>query len=235
MGSGVPASICFRTAAGVRFGKLEGLENRADDGTGERGAHPLEGRGVLLEERRRIDRALAAGGIVFLAELHAGILPEHLVGFEVAQLDARGHDDRVAGRQLLRVEARWDNRDVGHLAVEQRVDAGAFRERLILSAADELGAYFFREQRFEVEDGGAIEKRRDADRADVIRQERAAPCQGIPARRRQTTPEHAKHAEKNIYSAISAASTVEIFKRQRRSPAVLSRPRPYEPSFRSCA
>src|SRR4026209_2628930 len=56
-GSGVPAAICWRTAAGVSEAtRLERLEDGADDGAGELGADPLERGGVLLEEGGWIGR-----------------------------------------------------------------------------------------------------------------------------------------------------------------------------------
>src|SRR6266542_391717 len=178
---------------------LERLQDRADDGAGERRAHPLERGAVLFEERGRVDRGLAACGVVLLPEGHAWVFPEHLVRLHVAQLDPRGHDDRVARGQLLLVEAGWNNRHGGHLARQQRVDAGAFRQRLILPAADELRAHFLCEQRLQIEDRRAIEKRRNTDGADVVRQEGAATGERVAARWEQpSTTEDTNDTEDKI-------------------------------------
>src|SRR5262245_228197 len=159
----------------------ESLENRADDGTREVGGDAVEGVDVLLEERGRVGHVAPAGGVVFLAEQQARVLPQHFVLAHVAQLDPRRHRQGVAGRDLLRAEGGGHDRNRADLADQERVDAGLLRQDLVPAAADELRAHLLRHQRLEVEDRGAVHERRDADRLDVFGQERSAPCERVAA------------------------------------------------------
>src|SRR5262249_30036013 len=136
-GSTVPDAICCRTAAMVEAGmrkaaagRSEGLEDGAHDRPGEVGGQPIEGVGVLVEERRRIDGARAARRLVLLPQYHARILPERRVGVQVAKLDVRGHLDDVARRELLSGEARGRDGDRRDSADQHGVDIIGLREDL---------------------------------------------------------------------------------------------------------
>src|SRR5262249_39083079 len=66
----------------------------------------------------------------------------------------------------------------------------------VLATTDEFGAHLLGEQGFEIEHGRSIRERRDANRLDVVRQERTASSQRIATGDGQETTKGTKNTKK---------------------------------------
>src|SRR5947208_10314001 len=133
---------------------LKRLQNGRHNAARELGAQPLERIRLLSKKRRRIDSTsgLVARRVIFLAEYQAGVVPDDHVGLRVAQLDPRNDRDRITRGELVRVDARGNDRHRDHLTGEQAIDAGCLRDDLVLPSTDEFRSHLLRERRLEVED-----------------------------------------------------------------------------------
>src|SRR4029079_7370750 len=104
-GSVALRAICWRKASGRMEGTLERFENRADHRLGELGADAVERVGFLREEGVRVEGIGGRRRLVFLSEQPLRVVPDHLVGVHVAELDLCRDLDDVAAPPRLGVEA----------------------------------------------------------------------------------------------------------------------------------
>src|SRR5262245_17962832 len=233
-----PAAMCFLSAAreitgmnqprrpfllGSRLRGSKRLDYGGDDRARDVVRDAVERAELLVHERGGVDGRVASAGrqIVLTRKCKRIVRPERFVDPTVDEVHLHGQHELIPRCELCRRKGDRRQCDGRDFCVEHGVRAVGFGDDSILSAADKLVADLLRQDVLDVKVRRPVHELRNADDADVGRQKRAAPSQGVPTPRRTQCPGQGDNEQDLPHHATRQGTPAVLWLRPPSSPASL--------------